>query len=119
MVSNIKFTVIKFHNSKIFGLFKCLVYIKISWIGYCSQFFADKIIFAVMHCLNSTVVCTIFTTGSGFSFMSKYILPTIQQNLVFIASNANEMLTAWVKRYNGKVGGLPKMFRVLFIDMHQ
>ena len=36
MLSNIKFTILKFHNRKIFNPLKCSVYIKIPWIRSCS-----------------------------------------------------------------------------------
>ena len=64
------------------GPIKCPVYIKILWIVSSGYFFTNKISSTEIHCFDSIVEHTIFTSRSAFLSIRKDILPTLLQNLV-------------------------------------
>lgn len=60
----------------------CAVYMRLLWIGSCSQLCADKSPLTGLHCFNSAVVRNIFTSRSAFRSVRRYFFPIHQQSLI-------------------------------------
>ena len=71
------------HNIRPFGPSKCLVYVRLSWIGSPSQLIADMVSFSVTRCYNAAMVRTIFTTWAAFHSAHKVLLIFQQNNLIY------------------------------------
>ena len=74
--------VLKFKAIQSFSSSKCLVHMKLLWIGSVSQLFAVKISGLVMCCFNSVKRWCIFTTRSAFSFFQKDVFTLLQQSMM-------------------------------------
>ena len=65
-----------------FGPDKCLVYLKLPWIGIISHKFENKIKSSVKHCFRAVEPRVLFSTRKTFPFIHKDAVPSIQQSMV-------------------------------------
>ena len=69
---------------KVFGPLKSPVYFRIPWVGFATEFIANKIASSLYHCYNNVNLRPIFTSRPAFNSTNKDKLPILKQsNLIY------------------------------------
>lgn len=71
-----------FNTKPLFGPAKCLVYLKLPYIGSINRGFVSKITSVVSHCFYAVQPRVVLCTKTAFPAFKKDVLPTLQNSLI-------------------------------------